>query len=93
MLEVAQADADIARQQLETSQVRLHYNLEQVNRLENLYDQGAYSLQQLDEAKAQAEVSQGQVSEAQQALSRSQKQVETVRENLEIKRRQLQSPS
>jgi putative peptide zinc metalloprotease protein len=91
MLEVARADAEIARQQLETSQVRLRYSLDQVGRLESLYDRGGYSLQQLDEARTQAEVSQGQVLEAEQALSRSTKQAETVRENLEIKQRQLES--
>ena len=89
--EEAQANSAIAQQKIQSAEVQLPYKLTQIDRFQQLYDEGAYTLQGVEEAQAQAEVTKAEIEEARKALQYADKKAETAAETLAIQERQLES--
>jgi multidrug resistance efflux pump len=93
----AQAQIGIQYSEIDAALVTLEYGNEEVKRLQQLVDQGAYSLQQLETARERAEsaaatveVKRGELAVAQQGLAEQQQILVTAEKSLEEAQAHLQ---
>ncbi|HEY9878335.1 MAG TPA: efflux RND transporter periplasmic adaptor subunit [Leptolyngbyaceae cyanobacterium] len=88
--EVSQANIGILQKQLETAQIQFDFSRREVERLEQLYAQGGYALQQVETVRAEAETHRMEGLQVQEQLKQARKQVESAAQNTAIKSRELE---
>jgi len=90
LLAQTREELEVARKRLEAAIVRARYSQEEVSRLESLYQEGAFALQRLEEAKKQAETDQIAIEANRKRLSAQQKAVEEISKSLSAKQKILE---
>ncbi|MGB3509842.1 MAG: HlyD family efflux transporter periplasmic adaptor subunit [Microcoleaceae cyanobacterium] len=89
-LEMAQEDVKVAEQSLETAQVRLDFRTREANRWQELYQEGAVSLQDFEDADRLAKVAEAEVEEQKSNIQSKLKQIKEREHEVQVQRYQIE---
>ena len=89
-LETAQEDVKVAEQRLETAQVRLDFRTREANRWQELYQEGAVSLQDFEDAERLAKVAEAEVEEEKSNIQSKLKQINEREHEVQVQRHKIE---
>ncbi len=88
-VEVAQQEVKAASQKLESAKVSARYSAQEAERLEGLYQQGAFALQRVEDARKEAETDRIAIAQMGSNLAARQKSLEETQQSLSARQKDL----
>lgn len=89
-LEIAQEDIKVAQQRLEAAKIRLDYRSRESNRWQDLYQEGAISLQDFEDAQRLAKIATAEVEQEKSNIQSRLKQINEREHEVQVQRHKIE---